>query len=343
MIGDRAFDMQSLNIDVIIPTYKPDTKLLELIDMLIRQRLPVRKLILVNTEAELMPAGVRERLKELDLDREHAFKDGVELIHIKKAEFDHAAARNLGISLSRADVFICMTDDAIPADEGLTAELMRGLSLKASGGEIVAEAYARQLPRRDSSRTEAITRDFNYPEKASLKTWADRERLGIKTCFASNVCCAYRRDIFDRLGGFKEPAIFNEDMVYASSVLEGGYAIAYVPEARVYHSHSYGPMQQLKRNFDLGMSQSQHREVFSAYSSESEGIKLVSSTAGKLVSEGAFAELPGLFINSAFKYAGYLLGKNYQRLPLSLVKAFSSNPVLAERIIRDEKGSKSSP
>ena len=326
--------MYDPSVDVIIPAYRPDDKLMRLIDGLLRQKFPVQKLIIVNTGEELMPREIRERLAELDSKRSSCFEKGAELIHIQKSEFDHAFARNLGVSHSEADIFICMTDDAEPVDTELTSELVKAFSYKGREGETVAEAYGRQLPRKGCSRKEAYTRSFNYPPEAAIKTWKDRERLGIKTCFASNVCCAYRRDIFDRLGGFLAPAIFNEDMVYASSVIEKGYAIAYVSQARVFHSHSYSPMQQLRRNFDLGLSQRQHKEIFSAYSSESEGARLVLSTASELVSDRAFLELPGLFTDCAFKYAGYLLGKNSQRLPMALVKRLSSDPRLAECIIR---------
>lgn len=54
-------------------------------------------------------------------------------------------------------------------------------------------AYARQLPDKDCPLAERYTRSFNYPEESCLKTKADLKRLGIKTFFASNVCCAYDR------------------------------------------------------------------------------------------------------------------------------------------------------
>ena len=44
-------------------------------------------------------------------------------------------------------------------------------------------------------------------------------------------------------------------MVYAGNLCQKGYAIMYVPEAGVIHSHNYTCMQQFHRNFDLGVSQ----------------------------------------------------------------------------------------
>ena len=164
--------------------------------------------------------------------------------HLSKREFDHGRTRNQGVKLSDAEVFVMMTQDAIPADEFLVERLLEGLR-----GEKAAVAYARQLPGKDSSEAERYTRQFNYPEESRLKTKADLSELGIKTFFCSNVCAAYKRDIFDELGGFVNRAIFNEDMLYAAKAVEAGFGIAYAAQAKVYHSHNYTYRQQFRRNF----------------------------------------------------------------------------------------------
>ena len=61
--------------------------------------------------------------------------------------------------------------------------------------------------------------------------------------------------------------------------MEDDYAIAYVADAKVIHSHNYNCTQQFKRNFDLAVSQADHPEVFGGIRSESEGIRLVKQTA----------------------------------------------------------------
>ena len=99
-------------------------------------------------------------------------------------------------------------------------------------------------------------------------------RLGIKTYFCSNVCAMYSRKIYNVIGGFTHKTIFNEDMVYAGNACQKGYAICYVPEAGVIHSHNYSCGQQFHRNFDLGVSQTDHPEIFGGISSESEGKRI---------------------------------------------------------------------
>lgn len=243
----------------------------------------------------------------------------VEVYHIRKQEFDHGGTRHLGVQHSDADVFIMMTQDAMPVDRRLVENLTVHLSGK------VAAAYARQLPGEESSVFERISRYFNYPENSRCKSLEDLDTLGIKTFFCSNVCAAYRRDVYDKVGGFVRHTIFNEDMIYASAAVREGYVISYEADARVVHSHSYTNLQQLRRNFDLGVSQAEHPEVFGGVASESEGKKLVAAAWNFLKKRGQLYRFPGFCIQCAFKYAGYLLGKHYKKLPRSWVLKITTN------------------
>ena len=308
-------------MDVIIPVFRPDETFLRLLQMLSRQTISIGKLILINTEREYWSDAAEALCRKLSAEQNAI--GGIILRHISREMFDHAATRRLGIELSDAPVFVCMTDDAVPADGRLLEHLYDALMRR--NAEKVAEAYACQLAREDVRPAEQFTRSFNYPEKSFLKGAEDLERLGIKTFFASNVCCAYRREIYDRLGGFCAHAIFNEDMIYASEVIRAGFKIAYCAEAKVIHSHNYTSMQQLHRNFDLGMSQAMHPEVFAGLPSEGEGVRLVRNTAGWLVKNGHALQLPGLFVQSACKYAGYRLGKSYRKLPAALCMKLAMN------------------
>ena len=75
-----------------------------------------------------------------------------------------------------------------------------------------------------------------------------------------------------KAGGFCKKTIFNEDMILAGHMINAGYKVAYVAEARVIHSHNYTGMQQFHRNFDMAVSQAEHPEVFDGIKSENEGI-----------------------------------------------------------------------
>ena len=125
-----------------------------------------------------------------------------------------------------------MTDDAVPADERLIEHLAAAFDKRGPGGESVIMAYARQLPDKDCAMAERFTRSFNYPEDSCIKTKEDLGRMGIKTFFASNVCCAYDREKFWFQGGFIQKTIFNEDMIFAGkAVLQDDYAMWRRPES----------------------------------------------------------------------------------------------------------------
>lgn len=303
-----------MKVDVIIPVYRPGERFLKMLKRLSLQTRPVNRFIIMNTEKDLwedwyaaLPEG--------------SLPENLSVFHVTKEEFDHGATRDAGIMESDADVCVLMTHDAMPADKKLIEKLTDALMKE----DWTGAAYARQLPEKDCSIIERYTRSFNYPEESRVKTAADLPELGIKTYFCSNVCAAYKRDLYVELGGFTRKTIFNEDMIFAAKLIENGYGVAYAADARVIHSHNYTGGQQFCRNFDLAVSQKDHPEVFEGIRSEGEGIKLVKKTAGYLVKKGKIHLLPQLVFMSGCKYMGYLMGKQYKRLPYIVIMQFTMN------------------
>lgn len=300
-------------IDVIIPTYKPDKSFGNLIEKLEIQTVKPNKIILMNTEEKY----IKDFLKESKILEKY---DNIEIHHVSETEYDHGKTRDMGVQQSTAPYFLCMTQDAVPYDDFLIEELLKVLQR-----DNVASVYGKQLARENSHILENFTRKFNYPDESRIKSKADLDVLGIKTYFCSNVCAAYKREVYDKLGGFIKKTIFNEDMIYAAAVIKAGYEIGYVAEAQVIHSHHYTGKQQFHRNFDLGVSQADHPEVFKEVPSEKEGGKLVSSTIKFLIREKHLEQLIPFIYQCGCKYIGYRLGKTYQKLPISIVKKCSMN------------------
>ena len=127
------------------------------------------------------------------------------------------------------------------------------------------------------------------------------------------------------MGGFVGHTIFNEDMIYAAGAVQAGWKIAYAAGARVYHSHNYSCREQFRRNFDNGVSQAQHADIFSGVPSESEGMKLVKQTASHLFAVHKPWLVIKLIAASGAKYMGFWLGKHYKSLPARFVKVCSMN------------------
>lgn len=297
-----------MKVDVIIPTYHPDERFQKCIKMLLQQTVPPETIRIVNTEKRFW----KKEIENLSPD--------IVVTHISKQEFDHGASRNLGAVDSTADVLLFMTQDAVPADIYLIEHLLKYLEK-----EKTAAVYARQLPNENCSDLEVFTRQFNYGEKSRVKSQKDISELGIKTYFCSNVCAAYKRDIFVKRNGFISRTIFNEDMIYCGGLIKAGFYVTYAADAKVYHSHNYTPLEQLKRNFDLGVSQADHPEIFEGISSESEGMRLVKETTNHFMKQGNFGAIFDMVIQSAFKLIGYQLGKHYKKLSKEMILCFTSN------------------
>ena len=298
-----------MKIDVIIPTYKPDEKLDKNLRMLRRQTIQPDKILLVNTEKELFCSKEFEKLPQ------------GELIHIKKSEFDHGGTRNRAAAQCDGDIIVLLTQDAIPADEHLIENLIAPFQ-----DEDVCAAYGRQMADWKDNPVEAYTRIFNYPKESRIKSKEDLPVLGIKTFFCSNVCAAYRKSVYDEMGGFPLHTIFNEDMIFASRLIQAGKKIAYVAEAKVWHWHNYTAKEQLKRNFDLAVSQVDCGGLFNEVKSESEGIRLVKQTLIHFIKRGKINYVPHIILQNGAKYIGYKLGQNYKKLPKWLILKISLNP-----------------
>lgn len=302
--------MEKKCIDVLIPAYRPGREFSDLLERLKKQSCPVRKVLVMNTE---------KRFWDGEWEKKFSF---LEVHHLKKEEFDHGGTRKKAAELSDAEIMIFMTQDALPADKDLIKNLVKALE----NDPRIGAAYARQLPNSSCSYVERYTRSFNYPEKSSVKSQKDLAVYGIKTFFCSNVCAAYKKDIYEKIGGFVDRTIFNEDMIYAGTLIRNGYSIAYAADARVIHSHNYSCMQQFRRNFDLGVSQAEYPEIFSSVSSEGEGMRLVKQTFIHLCRRGKWLMIPGVVVQSGFKYAGYLAGRHFKKLPRKLILACTMSP-----------------
>lgn len=312
MIKDTKIKETSVeySVDVIIPIYHPDEKLEKLLKMLYKQSVKPNRVILLQT------VEVEGQVQQLPLIE----GSNITVFPIEKKAFDHGGTRKYGASLSNADILMFMTQDAVPVDELLIEKLLEPYS-----DPWVGASYARQLADESVGLIERYTRHFNYPKQSRVKSLEDIEELGIKTFFCSDVCATYRNSVYWKLGGFVEKTIFNEDMIMAAAMLRLEYRVAYVAEAKVLHSHKYTYRQQFTRNFDLGVSHKQYKEVFHGIKSESEGIKLIKNTMKYLCEKKKYYLLPDLIISSGFKYLGYQLGIRYDILPMPLVKKCSMN------------------
>ena len=303
-----------MTTDIIILTYKPDEKFLKTIDLLKKQTTKPGKIIIANTNQQYFDELLVSVGRSLETEPYFIF-------HVNENDFDHGKTRNLAVTHVTADSFLMMTQDAVPTNEYLIENLIKALDNKDT-----AVSYARQLPTIENDELEKFIRSFNYGTRPLTKSKADIEKLGIKAFFCSNVCALYKTETFRELGGFVNKTIFNEDMIYAKKAIDANYTIRYEPKATVYHAHNYTFRQQLKRNFDLGVSHAEYPEVFSGLATESEGIKMIKSATLHLLKKGKPHLIIKLFHQSLAKYRGFRLGRRYRTLSQAKIQKHTNNP-----------------
>jgi rhamnosyltransferase len=182
---------------------------------------------------------------------------GADVLIIPRNEFNHGLTRELARKKINTDIVIMMTPDAYALDDDLIEKLIQPILSKRS-----VVAYARQIAHNDSDVFENFPRLYNYPNlnETQIKTLKDSFNLGAKVFFCSDSCAAYLNSALDEVGGFKE-TLTAEDYLVVIEILKKGYAVAYVPDAIVKHSHRYSLKDEFKRHFDTGYIRGINKEI----------------------------------------------------------------------------------
>jgi rhamnosyltransferase len=251
-----------------------------------------------------------------------ARESGFQVFSIQRNEYNHGGTRNLGAELLEgADVLVYLTQDAVLAHADAISVLLASFA-----DPLVAAAFGRQLPRPEAGPIEAHARIFNYPSKSSVRTLESRQELGFKAIFFSNSFAAYRREALMAVGGFPSDTIFGEDSITAARFLLAGWKIAYVAEAKAYHSHSYSWRQDFKRYFDIGVLHSREAWLLREFGQTSgEGRRFVASELKSLWPRFWWL-IPSALIRSALKLIAYKLGKIERRLNIRCKRNLSMHP-----------------
>ena len=307
----------NIKINVVILTYMPKDDLITSLNLLLKQDISLNKIIIINTNKDLFYKNITKKNELRQLLLNNIFY----IEHINEKEFDHGHTRNIGIKKFNSDYVLYMTDDAIPFDTKLINELYSSFKKYKN----VAVTYARQIPKDDACFKEKVIREFNYPNIEMVKNIDTIEQYKIKNYFCSNVCAMYDTKILNDLNCFNENLILNEDMVYAYTAINNKYNVVYNNNALVLHSHNYNYINQFKRNFDIGVSQICFKNIFGNLSSENEGKKLFIFIIKKCIKNYKFLTIFDFIIECIFRYFGYFLGKNFNKLPFKLCILFSNN------------------
>ena len=241
---------------------------------------------------------------------------GAKLHRIAPEEFNHGATRNLSASLSRGDILVFTSQDAFAEDAAWLRTLVRPLREDPS----LAGTYGRQIAHDHAKPPERFFLDFLYGPDARVQRARGASELSMQTTLFSNVNAAIRREVFDS-HQFADDLIMSEDQEWSQRVLLAGYALRYVPEAAVRHSHDYTITGAFKRFFDSGVSAKR------AYlSGGAPAQKVVRQQALLYAREeivwlwrnGHLRWLPYAALYEGAKFTGLQLGARHDRIPRAL-------------------------
>lgn len=284
-------------ISVIIPTMNAEQYMKPLLDALKGQTLQPDEIIVVDSESDDRTVEISKRYEK------------VRVISVLRKEFDHGRTRDMALRESQGDIIVFMTHDARPADQFFLENLIDYLKSDSK----LAVVSGRQLAREDATAMERLVREFNYPPRSNTRSKKDIPQYGIKTYYCTDVCAAYRRDIYLKLGGFEYPLKTNEDMFFAAKAVNAGYKVGYAANAMVIHSHNFTLKQQFDRNYIQGYEIERHSELLGDVTANSEGLKMVKAVSAQLLKKGDIASFMNFGADCCARFLGSKKGKKAAR------------------------------
>jgi len=258
---------------------------------------------------------------------EYAKERGVETLLIPRHSFNHGLTRERARKTLGTQIIVMMTPDAFPTSEEMLSHLLAPLL----AGQ-ASMSYARQLPHKGAGFLESFSRIFNYPSESHVRELEQKKSFGSYTSFFSDSCAAYLNSALEAIGGFQE-CLLGEDTLACSKILKIGGKVAYVAEAKVYHSHSYSLKQEFQRFFDTGLMRQKHKTLLQEFGSDHRRGMLYLKTLIKELFIKAPHLIPYACLHTGAKYLGYLLGRCLHKAPPSLKRKLSSQDFYWDKMV----------
>jgi len=294
-----------MSISVIIPTYNAELYLSKLLKALKSQTVSFELVIIDSSSTD----------NTLNIAKDYADK----VISIPQSEFDHGGTRTEAGKEAKGDILVFLTQDALPYDNRAIENIV-----KIFDNPKIGASYGRQLAYNYTNPFGTHLREFNYGRNSYIRNIKDKNKFGIKTAFLSDSFASYRREALEKIGWIKDGLIVGEDTYAGAKILLNNYHLAYMADAKVYHSHNYTIIQEFKRYFDIGVFHKREDWILKEFGkAEGEGGKYIKSEIKYLISNNLYHLIPQFFIRNGMKYIGYKLGQNHKFIPFKIIKKIS--------------------
>ncbi|MFT8323138.1 MAG: glycosyltransferase, partial [Bacillus sp. (in: firmicutes)] len=275
---------------IILPVYNGEKYLENLISKIRNQE--------INYEIEIISAVSKSDDKSLELSK--MLCD----ITFEVGDFNHAKTRHEAVEKSTGGILVFLTQDVTPYNKYWLNNLIQPLI---ENNEIVA-TYAKQIAYPNSTETEKLIREFNYPDYDRLCNKNTKGKWGRKNIYYSDACSATIKEVFIKLGGYNFDVVTNEDVIYALNVINNGYSIFYNSKSKVYHSHNFEIKNAYNRYRLIGIFEKEYNDQLSEYSSLGEGKKLLFYLVKNLLRKLKIKDLFLLSVDLVTRYIAYKKG-----------------------------------
>lgn len=231
-------DILMTSVSVVIPVKNEALKIKACIDGILSQTVKVDEIIVIDSGST---DGTIEILKSYEK---------VKLIEIAGKDFNHGMTRNLGVSHVKSDYVVLTVGDARAYNNYWIEGMLSGFT----DNDVVAVCGKQVVPPDKDKNpvdwyrpigTGSIAR-YQYKDGAFDTLTAVEKK---KVCGWDDVTAMYKTDVLRALP-FRKTS-YSEDALWAMDALKAGHAIAYSPEAMVYHYHFENPDYTYKRTFTV--------------------------------------------------------------------------------------------
>jgi lipopolysaccharide/colanic/teichoic acid biosynthesis glycosyltransferase len=221
--------MSTKPVSVIVPAFNAATTLGQCLTALLNQTVPRSRyeIIVVDDGSLDATADVATRYGS----------EGVQLV--RQHNQGAAGARNTGVAHAEGDLLLFTDSDCVPQPDWIE----RMLAAFDDPDTVGAKGTYLTRQRRLVARFVQIEYEDRYDRMR------DQERID----FIDTYSAGYRRDVFQKNGGFDISVRFVEDQEFSFRLAEKGYKLVFVPEARVSHLHDQDVIEYIERKFNIGV------------------------------------------------------------------------------------------
>ena len=282
--------LKKRKVDIICPLYNAE-KYIE----------PLHKSLLMQEEIKINE--IKYVLTESNDNSENILKKNkLNYKKIKKSNFSHSLVRENAAKESKADIVVFISQDIVIENVDWLEKLVSSII-----NDEADACYSRQLTKYNN--IEKYTRENNYPDKSTMKTKKDIDKLGLKTFFFSDASSAINRKVFEKLNYYDNKDLpINEDMYIAYKLIMNDYRIKYCADSIVYHSHNF-KLKELYNRYKLTGRFFKENSYLDQYGTTSSGASLAKYVLKRILQEKRFLLLFRFPFDMAARLFGMKAGK----------------------------------